>query len=218
MSNTATEGGQQGQAPAGQPAGNGTGQGQESGQQPQGQAPAGQQQQGQGSDAAPSLDSITDPTLRAYVEAQIKDASEARKEAAKYRTERNTFQTQVQEFQRQNETDEQRIERERAERDQEMERLRQENRELRVNTRAETAAKDAKAHNPARVAALIASNVELDKDGNPTNLADLIQALKQSDPYLFKRTDVDAGAGGGQDQTPTLNMNDAIRRAAGRQV
>lgn len=182
------------------------GQGQESAQQ------QGQQDQGQGGQF--SLDSITDPAIRAYVEAQQREAAEARREAGRYRTERNTFQQQVQTFQQQNETDQERQQREAQEAQERVERLERENRDLRVNGALTAAAATAKAHNPATVTAMLSAKVTLDDDGNPTNLQDLIRDLRQSDPYLFKATDNGAGEGAGQQSGGTTSMNDVIRAQA----
>lgn len=200
---TAT-GGQPGQEPGGQqnpPAG---------GQEPQGG------QAGDGNPGAIDLNAITDPTIRSYVERQIKDAEEARKEAARYRTERNQFQSQAQQFQQANETAEQRAQREQQERDEQFQRLQQENRDLKAGTAVKTLADNAKAFNPDTVYGLIKGRLQYGEDGMPTNADTLIQELRQSDPYLFKRANADAGEGQGGEGNPAPSMNDAIRAAAGR--
>lgn len=184
----------------------------------QGQDPAG----GQGQQAAtPPADpatfdasTIQDPTVRAYVEAQQRAATEARQEAAARRTELRALQAA-------NETDAQRQAREAQEaetaRQAETTRLsalETENRELRVSGAATDAARTANAHNPALVAGMLAPKVELGDDGKPKNLDTLLTELRQSDPYLFRRTRTDAGQGaGGGEGTPTTDMNDAIRGA-----
>lgn len=174
----------------------GNGQGQESG--------ASQQQQ-QGTDQGQfSLESITDPAVRAYVEAQQRQAQEARQEAARYRTERNQVVQQ-------NETEQERIARENQERQDRLDTLERENRELKVGQAIQAAATDAKAFNPALVARMLDDKVTLGDDGKPTNLQDLLRDLRQSDPYLFKRASTDAGEGGDEQSKPTGNMNDVIR-------
>lgn len=206
MSTSATEGtqGQESGTPNGstaegqESAGGAAGQGQESGQQ------------GTSTDGQFSLDSITDPAVRAYVEAQQRQATEARNEAARYRTERNQFQTQITEAQRAAETDQQRIEREATERQERLEALERENRTLKVGSAIRTAATSVKAFNPELVASMLEPKVVLDDKGQPTNLTDLLTALRQSDPYLFKRADNNGGEGQGG-SAPAGGMNDIIR-------
>lgn len=218
MSTNATEGGQ------GQESGtpNGTqGQGQEStqgngtqGQESGSQGTQSQQgQQGQQGDQF-DLSQVQDPAVRAYLEKVQRDAQEARQEAARYRTERNTFQQQAQEYQRQNETEQERQQREAQEATERLERLERENRELRVGTALQAAATQANAFNPALVAQMLDSKVTLDDKGQPTNLQDLLKDLRQSDPYLFKRANANAGEGNdGGDPPPAGGMNDLIRGA-----
>lgn len=205
MSNNATEsqGQEPGQSgtPEGQESGGGAGQGQEPGQQ-------GNQQGPEGVD----LSTIQDPAVKAYLEKIQKDAEEARREAARYRTERNTFQQQAQEYQRQNETDQERQQREAQEAKERLEQLERENRDLKVGTALQQAAEKAKAFNPATVAGLLNARVQLDDKGTPTNLQDLLTELRQSDPYLFRRTNADAGEGNeGEGNAPAGGMNDFIR-------
>ena len=190
---------QQGQESAGA-------QGQQSGQE----SGSGDQQQGSTFD----LNTITDPTVRSYVETVQRQAAEARNEAARYRTERGTLQQQVEQFQRQNETAEQQAQREQAEREAETERLRAEVRDLRVGSTFTGAATAAHALDPAALLALIGgpSKVELDDEGKPTNIDALIAKARTDYPWAFSRTSADAGAGSGQQQQPTRsNMNDFIR-------
>lgn len=187
---------QQGQEPQG---GNGN----------QGQEPGGQQQ------GTPSgefdLNTIQDPALRAYLEKVQRDAQEARQEAARYRTERNTFQQQATTLQQAQETEQERQAREAQEAKERMEQLERENRDLKVGQAIQKAATDAKAFNPALVATMLDAKVTLDDKGTPTNLQDLLKDLRQSDPYLFKRANTNAGEGAGQESEPTGNMNDVIR-------
>lgn len=212
MSTNSTEGGNQGQESG--TATQGTGQESPQGVQGgQGQESGTQEQQGQ-QDGTPDLTAITDPNLRAWVEAQARQAAEARQEAARYRTERNTYQQQAQTLQQQNETEQDRITREANERQERLDALERENRDLKVGAAIQTAATDAKAFNPALVARMLDAQVTLDDKGQPNNLQDLLKDLRQSDPYLFKRADANAGEGGGQQGQPTASMNDVIRNAA----
>jgi hypothetical protein len=190
----------QGQEPAG---------GGQQGQEPGGQG--NQSQQGQQGPEGIDLNTIQDPAVRAYLERVQRDAQEARQEAARYRTERNTFQQQAQTLQQQNETDQERVAREAQEAKERAERLERENRDLKVGAAIQKAATDAKAFNPALIATMLDAKVTLDDKGNPTNLQDLLKDLRQSDPYLFKRTDANGGEGTGQEQAPTGTMNDIIR-------
>lgn len=177
----------------------------------------GQTGQASGSGDQFDLSTITDPAVREYVEGVRKSAEEARNQAARYRTERNQTRDQFQQFQQQHETAEQRADRERQERDQQstaererLETLERENRTLRVTGAIQAAA--TQAFNPALVASMLAERVTLDDQGQPTNVQDLVAGLRQSDPYLFKRTGADAGQGNGDGGSPTPDdMNSIIR-------
>lgn len=193
-----------------------SGQGQESGQQQNQQTAQGNQGQADGFD----FSTIQDPALRAWAEKVDKDAREARAEAARYRTERNQFQTQAQEYQRAQETEQERVQREQQERDERLRALEDENRTLKVNSRVESAAKDARAHNPATVVQMLASRVELDDKGEPKNIQDLLTSLRETDPYLFKRQQNNAGEAGESGEVSDMNSlirgQVAARRGAGR--
>lgn len=169
----------------------------------------------EGTDAEAYLESIQDPNLKAYLKRMAKDTRESRQEAANYRTK---YQTALQErdtLARQNETDAERIQREQQEAEQERERLRQENRDLKVGTALTAAVTKANAYNPDTVTALLNARVELDDDGKPTNVDDLVADLKRTDPYLFRRESADAGAGsGGTGGQAATGMNDFIRGTA----
>lgn len=177
----------------------------------------GQEPQGSGAPQKFDVSKIEDPDLRAVVEKIAKDAEEARREAARYRTERTTLQGKVTEYERQNETAEQAAARQAEETAARLEALAAENRSLKVDSVVRDAATKARAFNPATVRNLIDSRVELDEDGNPTNIDDLVKALKESDPYLFRKEPrgADGGSGSGQQQRPAGgSINDNIRNAA----
>jgi len=178
----------------------------------------GQEPGSQGNTGTTQFDptTIADVATRTYVEKVAKDAQEARQEAARYRTERNTFQTQAQQAQQANETAEQTAQRERETEKAETERLRTENRDLKVGGTVRTAAEAAQAFNPTTVYGLIKGDIQVDDQGKATNVAALITALKASDPYLFKRTSADAGAGQHTGGSPSSDMNAQIRTLAGR--
>lgn len=175
------------------------------------------QEPGGNADQEIDLETIEDPAVKAYLQRLQADTKKARGEAARYRTERNGLQQKVTEAQRAQETDEERAGRERQERDAELDRLKTENLDLKVGATVRDEATKAKAHNPSRVWSLIKTQVETDDDGNPVNVADLLADLKRTDPYLFRRpADGDAGAGTGPSSTPPSDMNQAIRKMAGR--
>lgn len=205
-----TAGGPQtGQAPAAQ--------GDQQGAQGQQQATAGQAPGGQQQPQEFDPSTIQDPALRAWAEKQAAELARARQEAAENRTKARTAAEQVQQFQRQSETAEQAAAREAQETRDRLEALAQENRTLKVSQAVATAAADA--HNPALVASMIGPNVVLDDKGQPTNVADLIAALKASDPYLFRvaPASADAGAGRQPGQSPGggttgEGINDLIRK------
>ena len=199
------EGGAQSQQPGQEPAATN----EPNSQQQQGQEPAEQA----GSSAPFDVTAITDPALRAQVEAQIRDAAEARREAAKYRTERNGLQQQVQQFQRANETAEQAAERQAQEQADQLAALQQENRDLKAGSAIAAAVAEAKPLNPATVTKLVKGALTYSADGAPSNLEEVMQGLRQSDPYLFRQTDAGAGAGSGPGQTPGTagGINDFIR-------
>lgn len=183
--------------------------GQESGEQngKSGQEPGAEQEKPAQFDPS----TIEDPAVKAWAEKVQKDAEEARKEAAKHRVALRDRETEIQ---RQNETEAQRQEREATERQERMDALEKENRDLKVNGAVHKAATDAKAHNPATVLGIIGPKVELDDQGNPKNLPQLLTDLRKSDPYLFKAGKADAGEGTGNDGAPTGGgMNDLIRRS-----
>lgn len=189
------------------------GQGQEPGTQggPQGQEPAGK---GQG----PTFDlsKIADEDARAYVARQLADLAEARREAASYRTTARDLQTKVDEHERSKMTE---VEKAKADAQAAQDRaaaLEKALAERNVGDEVEKAALAADALNPRAVLAMIKEKVQVGKDGKPTNLAELIKDLKASDPYMFKRTTADAGAGSGQANGANADMNTAIRAAAGR--
>ena len=186
------------------------------GQEPEQHDPQGQEPGGNADPQEFDPETIEDPAIKAYVQGLQADTKKARGEAARYRTERNGLQQKVTEAQRAQETDDERAERERQERDAEMDRLKTENLDLKVGATVRDEAAKAKAHNPARVWNLIKDQVETDDDGQPVNVKDLLADLKRTDPYLFRRTDGDAGAGTGQNSTPPSDMNQAIRKMAGR--
>jgi len=219
MADTGTAGagqepGQQGQQTGQEPAATDQSQGQQ--QQGPGQAP-GQQQAGQQGtdDGLPDLSGITDPTLRAWVVQQAKDAKDARQEAARFRTDLRSAQEQVTNYQRQNETAEQKAEREANEHQQRVAALEAENRNLKLGSQWTAAATTAKALDATALLNLLGGpdKIELGEDGKATNLDALLAEAKTSYPWAFSRTaGAEAHEGGGAGQTPTAgSMNDWIR-------
>jgi len=207
---TGQEPGQSGQQTGQEPAAND----QSAAQQGSGQAPGTQGTQ-QGDDGLPDLAAITDPTLRAWVVQQAKDAKEARAEAARFRTEKNDLASKVTEYQRAGETAEQKAEREAQEHQQRVAALEAENRTLKLGGQWTTAATEAKALDPQALLALMGGSdkIEMDDTGKATNLEALLASAKQQYPWAFSRTaGADAAAGGGDGSGATAgSMNDWIR-------
>lgn len=207
----------------GQEPGTGTGdQGQEPGAQQQ-QNQQNQQsqggQQGKGGQEPPDLSAIADPTLRSYVEAQLRDAADARREAATYRTRATAAEQEAQRFRQANETEAQRIQRERDEALEARAELEKRVKDLTVGSAVRDALANAKAFNPATALKMLdLDKIALDDSGVPVkaSLDQAIADLRQSDPYLFQRTSADAGAGTGTGSSAAPSMNDMIRAAAGR--
>lgn len=217
---TGTDG--QGQAPAVM--------GQQAGQAPPVQQSTTGQPQGQGQDPAtqqpattpPDLSVIQDPALRAWVEAQVRQATDARQEAARYRTERNTLEQTVNGLRQTHETEQQRQEREQQERDQRFQALEAENRTLRIGSQFTDAAVAAKALDPGALLHLIggADRLELGDDGKVSNAAALIQEAQTKYPWAFSRTNADGAAGQEPGSQPggSTSMNDLIRGRASAQA
>lgn len=187
----------------------------------EGQAPAGENdQQGQEpatNDGQPDLSKIEDPNLRAWVEAQAKAATDARREAAKYRTERNTLQQAQETARLASLPQEQQAQEAQALRDAENGRLKAELADFRVATPVREAAVAAKAYNPEIILAMIKDKVETDDAGLPTNVGALLADLRKTDGYLFRRTaTADAGAGKDSTNGSSADMNASIRALLGR--
>lgn len=192
-------------------------------QQQQGQEPAdGQQQSTEGTGGqepqTPSLDGITDPVLRSYVEKQISDAAEARRGEAAYRTRAQAAEAKVTEAQRANETAEQTAQREAQEREQETARLRAENKALKVGGQWSTAANAAKALDAQALLSLIGGpdKIETDDDGKATNLDTLLKAAKKDYPWAFTRVASADAAEGGQGTGPQSGGINSLLRGGRR--
>jgi hypothetical protein len=210
----------------------GTGQESTQGNQQQGQESAANDQQGQqggtgqesGTQGAPDgqfdLSTITDPAVRSYVEAQIKQAAEARREAAGYRTKAQEAAAKVTEYQQANETAEQKAEREAQEHQQRLAALEAENKALKIGGQWTTAASAAKALDPAALLVMVggADKIELDENGKAANLDALLKDARQQYPWAFARAaNSDAGAGGDGASGPAAGgMNDFIRSGGTR--
>lgn len=199
----------------------GTGAGQEptgdatgTGQEPTGQQGT-EQQGGQGAGPAdPDLTAITDPNLRAWVEAQAKAARENGQEAAAHRVKLREAQQQITDLRQAHETDEQRAQRESAERDERFKALEAENRSLKVLPQFTTKATAAKALDPAALLTLVGGleAIQVGDDGKATNLDALIATARTQYPYLFGRTNAD-GPGGREGEAPAAGggINALIR-------
>lgn len=210
------------------------GAGQEStqGNQQQGQESAANDQQGQGGTGQESgaqgqqggqefdLESITDPALKSYLETQIRQAAEARREAAKYRTTAQEAAAKVQEYQQANETAEQKAEREAQEHQQRLATLEAENKALKIGGQWTKAASAAKALDADALLVMVggADKIELDDDGKATNLDALLKDARKTYPWAFARAAAaDAGEGGDGASGPAAKgMNDFIRNGGRR--
>jgi membrane protein involved in colicin uptake len=144
------------------------------------------------------LSKITDPVLKSYVEQQLKDAKEARRQAAAERRARREAQDKVDKFERDKMTEAQRAEADRKALEADRDALAKRLAERELSDAVTDAAKTALAISPTAVWKQIRDDIEIDtKTGKATNVTQLITALKASDPYMFKRVDGDAGAGRG---------------------
>lgn len=179
-----------------------------------GQEPTGQQGTAAGiSTTDPDLSAITDPNLRAWVEAQATAARDNGREAAARRVELRQVQQQMNELRQAHESDEQRAQREQAEREDRFKALEAENRSLKVLPQFSAKAVGAKALDPQALLTLLGGleAIEVGEDGQATNLDALIAQARTTYPYMFGRTNADAP--GGQQQTAPVGggINDLIR-------
>lgn len=220
-----------------EPGSGGQGQGQESssqqGQQGNGQQGGtgqepGQQAGGQqGGGTTTDISTMSEADLRTYAAGLQKDAQEARREAANYRTQHQTAQQALTEAQRAQMTEQERRDHDLAAAQSSLQEREARIKELETNAEnltrgvaVQTALASAGALNP--VAAFKVGtwdSIKLGEDGSldaeATKAA--IAALKQSDPYLFRRTaTADAGAGGGGAPEGGSSINDFVRGSRGR--
>lgn len=191
-------------------------QGQQTGQEPSGQQ--GQQQSG-GNQGPADVSAMSPDELRTYAETLQRQAQEARQEAARYRTQLTPLQQQVQEAERARMTEAERVQADlEAERTRATE-LETQLRDLQVGTVLQTALTQAGALNAATAMKVMGTDLERDANGapKPEAVQAAITALKQSDPYLFRRTaSADAGAGQGGAPEGGVSINDFVRGRTGR--
>lgn len=231
MGDTTQGNGGQGQESA---AGN-QGQGQESASQQGQQNPQGNQsgqesgQSGQGGQGPADISTMSEGDLRTYAARLQQDAQEARQQAANYRTQHQSAQQQLTEAQRAQMTEQERIQADLQqaqsavqERDSQLQALQAQVEDLTRGAAVRTALASAGALNPAtafKVGTWEGVKVGADGTVEEKSFTEAIQALKQSDPYLFKRTaNADAGAGGGAGSSPEggSSINDFLRGRTGR--
>ncbi len=86
-------------------------------------------------------------------------------------------------------------------------------RDVTASTAARDAAAKAGARSPRAVYALIRSDIEFNKQGEPTNIAELIEAAKTDEPGLFKAADGTAD-GGASGNNGTRDINSVFRQMA----
>lgn len=217
--------------------GNGS-QGQEPGTQTQGQGqePAsqqgqqGQQSQGQepGQQSGPAdISKMSPEELSSYAAKLQKDAEEARREAANYRTQYQSAQTKITEAERAKmselekaQADLQETQTGLQERDTRIQELEGKLEDLTKGAAIRDVLTQAGALNAATAYKVGAwTDVKLKEDGtlDAESARAAIQALRQSDPYLFRRgASADAGAGGGGAPEGGSSINDFVRGKAGR--
>lgn len=205
----------QGQEPA-QQQGQQDGQGQEPGQSQQGG------QQGQQNQPA-DVSKMTEAELRTYAAKLQTDAQEARQEAARYRTQHQTAQQQLTEAQRAQMTEQERIQADLEAAQTSVQE--KDNRIQELEGRIEDLTKGAAVRDAlAKAGAINAatafrvgdwSGVKVNEDGtlDTTQAQAAIQALRQSDPYLFRRganADPGNGIGNGSPDAGS-SINDFVR-------
>ena len=78
------------------------------------------------------------------------------------------------------------------------------------------AATEAGAVSVKAVVGLLSGKVELDDDGNPANIAEIVKALQEDDPALFRHAGGTADGGITGKRPATNDINATIRRMAGR--
>lgn len=223
------ENGSQGQEP-----GTGTGgqaqeaaqqNGQENGtQQSQGQEPGQESGQGQA-----DISKMSPEELATYAAKLQKDAEEARREAANYRTRATSAEGKITEAERAQMTELEKAQSDIQERDGKVQTLTEENTSLKAQVEDLTrgagireALSGAGALNPVTAFKVGAwDGVKMTADGkvDPESFKAAVAKLRETDPYLFRRTaSADAGAGRGGESAPDASsgINDAIRGAARR--
>lgn len=159
---------------------------------------------------------ITDPALRAYVEKLAADTRAARREAGGYRTKLRDAEGKVAEFERARMTDQEKLAADLAAAQQERDAALALVRSRDLAEEVQQAAKGADAISPQAVWRQIKDDIVVDGKGKPTNLAALIKDLKAAEPYMFRRTDADAGAGNRKPAgggNGALDMNAQLRAA-----
>lgn len=192
-------------------------QGQESGagSQGQGQAPASQNgSQGQESGAgqgnqgkeAPDFAKMSEAELREFASRSYKDLGLTRAEAAKYRTQHQDAQAKLTEAERAKMTEQERLASDLTEAQNRAKELESKVEDLTKGSAIREALTAAGAINPTTAFKVGSwTNVKLDDDGtvNHDSFKAVVDKLRKSDPYLFKRgASADAGAGREQEAAP----------------
>lgn len=200
------ENGSQGNSDQGQESGaSSQGQGQESAPQNGNQGQASGADKGKGNDA-PDFTKMSEAELREFASRSYKDLGLTRAEAAKYRTQHQEAQAKLTEAERAKMTEAEKVQADLTEAQNRAKELESKVEDLTKGSAVRDALATAGAINPA-TAFKVGSwgNVKLDDDGtvNHDSFKAVVDKLRKSDPYLFKRgASADAGAGREQEAAP----------------
>lgn len=217
--------GTQGQA---QEAASQQGQNANSQQGSQGQEPGQQGNQGGNGNGQADISTMSPEELASYAARLQRDAQEARQEAARYRTQHQEAQTRLTEAERAKMSEQERIQADLQsaqetlqERENQLRELQGQVEDLTRGASVREALAQAGAINPQTAFKVGAwQDVKVNDDGTvePESFKAAVQALRQSDPYLFRRTataDAGAGATGGAPEAGA-SINDFVRGNRGR--
>ena len=143
----------------------------------------------------------------------LDEAKKLRSESASLRKRLKDAESRVQKFETQNQTEAEKREAALAQAEERASTA--ESRYRKAVGRAAVAEEASRsgAISPKAIHALIQDDIEFDDEGNPANVAGLIDKLRTEEPVLFRTPSADGGKG-----KPVTNqdMNSLIRRAAGR--
>lgn len=144
------------------------------------------------------------------------ELARARQEAARYRNELRQAQTRVQEFEQAQMSEQERQQQRLQQLEAELQAERDRARTVTLQAEVVSEASSLGFHNPKAAARLMDQDrVEYDAEGKPQNVKDLLTELLRAEPYLGRGAG-SADGGSGRDTTQPSDINDQIRRMAGR--